>query len=313
MQGFGTIINSIVTLGLAMLIGFLCVKTGYITEEQKNALSKIIVRVTLPLLIVTSLTNQQLNHEMLINSIQVLLISLAVIAALYSAGAAISKIAKMEKPKAVMHTCMTAFGNVVFMAYPLISALYGSEGLLYAAVYALANDMFLWTLGVYRLNSINEKETSVTGNLKRLLTPGTAAFTTAFVMMIFGLKFTGVIGDVFTGIGSVTTYMSMLFIGGTLASVNFKKIYRRVWLFALTAVKMIAVPAALALILGMFNLDDTVRAVIILQSAMPASTVLAVLGTEYGGDTIYCAEGVFITHLLGLVLLPLAYYMINVF
>ena len=56
MQGFETIINSIIKLGIAMLVGFVCIKTGYITKEQNNGLSKVIVRVTLPILIITSLT-----------------------------------------------------------------------------------------------------------------------------------------------------------------------------------------------------------------------------------------------------------------
>ena len=57
MQGFETIINSIIKLGIAMLVGFVCIKTGYITKEQNNGLSKVIVRVTLPILIITSLTS----------------------------------------------------------------------------------------------------------------------------------------------------------------------------------------------------------------------------------------------------------------
>ena len=40
MQGFETIINSIIKLGIAMLVGFVCIKTGYITKEQNNGLSK---------------------------------------------------------------------------------------------------------------------------------------------------------------------------------------------------------------------------------------------------------------------------------
>ena len=47
MQGFETIINSIIKLGIAMLVGFVSIKTGYITKEQNNGLSKVIVRVTL--------------------------------------------------------------------------------------------------------------------------------------------------------------------------------------------------------------------------------------------------------------------------
>lgn len=312
MQGFETIINSIITLALAMLVGFICIKTGYITKEQNNGMSKIVVRVTLPILVIISLTSLDFDREKLINSIHVLLISIVVVAVLFLIGTAIAKIAKMEKPQGVMHRCMTCFGNVVFMAFPLIQALYGAEGLLYAAIYELANDAFLWTVGVYKMTSISKKENSLKSNLKNLLNPGTVAFAAAFIMMAFGLKFTGVVGTVLTGIGSVTTYMSMFFIGGTLALVDFRHIYRRVWLFVLTALKMVVIPVLLIFLLKIFNLDETVNSVIILQAAMPASTVLVVLGTEYGGDVLYCAEGVFITHLAGLITLPLIYSLMSV-
>lgn len=312
MQGFETIINSIITLGIAMFVGFLCLKTGYITEEQKNGLSKIIVRVTLPILVITSLTGLEFDHQKLVNSIYVFLVSVVVVAFLYGVGTLTTKVGNMEKSKSVMHRCMTCFGNVVFMAFPLIQALYGAEGLLYAVIYELANDMFLWTLGVYQLKSIKQEKSSFWGNIKNLLNPGTIAFIIAFIMMAFGLKFTGVLGDVLEGIGGTTTYLSMFFIGGTLALVDFRHIYKRVWLFVLTLVKMIIIPVILIFVLKLLNLGEMVTAVIVLQAAMPTSTVLVVLGMEYDADVLYCAEGVFITHIAGLATLPLVYYLMRI-
>ncbi len=309
---FETIINSIIKLGIAMLVGFVCIKTGYITKEQNNGLSKVIVRVTLPILIITSLTSLEFDTQKLKNSIYVLLVSIVVVAFLFAVGTVTSKISKMDKSRAIMHRCMTCFGNVVFMAFPLIQALYGAEGLLYAAIYELANDTCLWTLGVYQMKSIEEKEKSFMGSIKNLVNPGTIAFVVAFVMMAFGLKFSGIFGEVMTGIGSTTTYLSMFFIGGTLALVDFKHIYKRVWLFVLTAVKMVIIPIILMFVLKPFNLGEMVTAVIVLQAAMPASTILVILGMEYDGDVLYCAEGVFITHLLGLLTLPFVYYLMSV-
>ena len=66
----------------------------------------------------------------------------------------------------------------------------------------------------------------------------------------------------------------MFFIGGTLALVDFKHIYKRVWLFVLTAVKMVIIPIILMFVLKLFNLGEMVTAVIVLQAAMPASTIL---------------------------------------
>ena len=104
----------------------------------------------------------------------------------------------------------------------------------------------------------------------------------------------------------------MFFIGGTLALVDFKHIYKRVWLFVLTAVKMVIIPIILMFVLKPFNLGEMVTAVIVLQAAMPASTILVILGMEYDGDVLYCAEGVFITHLFGLLTLPFVYYLMSV-
>jgi hypothetical protein len=309
LEGFSTIVNSILTLGLAMLVGFVCVKTGYITEEQKNALSKIIVKVTLPILVVTSLTKLELNHEKIVNCVYVLILALIIIGVMYAVGQLVSKLFHMDKKRAVMHSCMSCFGNVVFMAYPLIQALYGEEGLLYAAIFALANDLYLWTMGVYKMASTESGETSIKKNLKNLINPATIGFVISFFMMITGLKFTGVIKDVLTGIGGTTTYLSMLFIGGTLALVDFRHIYKRVSLFVLVAIKMIALPICLIAILKLFNISDIVKYVVILQAAIPSSTVLTILATEYNTDVIYSAEGVFITTIASLFTLPIVYYL----
>ncbi len=315
MAGFETILLSIAKLAVAMLIGFICIKTKYITKEQNDGMSRIVVRVTLPLLIISSLTSMDFDYKTLITSAKVLIAALCTETLLYAVGTVMMKASRLEKPKAVMLRCMMCFGNVVFMAFPLIQALYGTEGLLYAAVYEIANDGFLWTLGVYGIRSADAGggKQKISANLKRLANPGTIAFVIAFIMMAFQIKIPGIVGEVVSGIGSTTTYLSMFFIGGTLAMVDFRRIYRRVWLYVLVAVKMILIPLGLIFVLKQLHFDNVPAAVVALQAAMPTSTVLAVLANEHKGDVIYCAEGVFISHLLGLLTLPLVYYFITVF
>jgi predicted permease len=311
MQGFQTIITSILTLGLAMLIGFICIKTGYIKNEVKDAISKLIIRVTLPLLMITSLTKLTLDSQKIINSVTTVLCAYVVIGILYCAGILTAKLFKLEKSQATIHTCMTCFGNVVFIAYPLIQALYGDEGLLYAALFAFANDCWLWTVGVYTLSGTRGREGSFFSNLKNLITPSTIGFLISLFMLITGLRFNGIIKDVLTNVGSVTTYLSMLFIGMTLAMVDFKHLYRRVSLFVLVAVKMLIVPALLIFALKFAPIDNLVKSVLVLQAAIPTSTVLVILTTDYGCDTVYSAEGVFITTLLSLATLPAVYWLMQ--
>lgn len=314
MNGMETIVMSIAKLAIAMLVGFICIKTKYITKEQNDGMSKIVVRVTLPLLIISSLTSMDFDYHTLIESAQVLIAAFCVETLLFLVGTLMMKASGLEDAKAVMLRCMMCFGNVVFMAFPLIQALYGAEGLLYAAVYEIANDGFLWTLGVWSINRARKKEGghSFAGNLRRLANPGTIAFVIAFIMMAFRLRIPGMAGEVISGIGSTTTYLSMFFIGGTLALVDFRHIYRRVWLYVLVAVKMMIIPVILIVILKWLHFENTPAAVVVLQAAMPTSTVLAVIANEHKGDVIYCAEGVFISHLLGIATLPFVYYIISI-
>lgn len=313
MAGFETILTSILTLGLAMAIGFVAVKTGYISEDVKNAISKVIIKITMPILVITALTKVTLDRAKIVNSLLVVAIAIGSIAVLYGIGILISRMFRMDRPRAIVQQCLTAFGNVVFLGYPLIRAIYGEEGMLYAALYGFANDLFVWTLAVYQLATIAGKGKTPRENLKNLINPATIAFVISFIMMVFGLKFTGILGTVLDGIGGMTTYLSMLFIGGTLALVDFRKIYKRVSLFLLVAVKMLIVPVLLVLLLRLFPLDSMVKGIIILQVAMPSQTILTILTTEYKGDVIWAAEGVFITTIASLATLPAIYYFMTMF
>lgn len=308
MQGFGTIVTSITTLGLAMVIGFISVKTGYLDIKIKDAISKVIIRITLPLLMITSLTKLTLDAQKVTNSIITVILSLIIIGILYFSGRFTSHFMHLDDAKRRTHICMSTFGNVVFIAYPLIQALLGDEGLLYAALYAFANDCWLWTAGVYTMSGGTDKESSIWANLKKLVTPSTIGFLISLVMLITGLRFTGIVKDVLTNVGSLTTYLSMLFIGMTLAMVDFKGILRRVSLYVLIAVKMLLIPVLLVLILKYIPIDSIVKSVLILQAAIPTSTVVVILTTDYGCDTIYGAEGVFLSTLLSLATLPAMYW-----
>lgn len=310
MVSFYDILCSILTLLLSIIIGFICVKSKYIQPEVRDSISKLLVRVTLPILIITTMTKLSIDRERIINCLTIIVIGWSIIPVMYGIGALTAKLFKMEEKRAVMHSCMSCFGNIVFVAYPVIQRIYGDEGILYAALFAFANDCYLWTFGVFKLSGVNKKSASLMDNLKRLINPGTAAIFVSFFLMAFGIKFTGIIKETLEGIGSLTTYLSMLFLGGTLAMVDFKGLYKRVSLYMIVLIKMIAFPALMLVILSLIGINETVKGVAVIQAAMPVSTVVSILAAEYDCDVIYGAEGAFITTILCALTIPAVYYMI---
>ena len=312
MQGFGTIISSIVYLAIIIGIGFVSFKTGYMTQDAKATLSKVVVRITLPLLVINTLTKLTITPELMKNAIFIVITSFVCISVLYIIGVLIGKLFKLEKATAVVHSIMMAFGNVVFLGYPLIQALYGETGLFYAACYAFVNDALVWTFAVYQLakygnNSVDKLP------WQKCISPPTVSFAIAIVMMIFGLKVTGVLARVFDSVGSMTTPISMLFIGATLASVDLKSILKRLAIMPAFLIKMLVVPALLTMILVHIPVDPVAKCVVAFQIAMPSQTIMAIISQEYKADTTYAAAVIFTTTLLSMATLPLMYMIINYF
>lgn len=312
MEGFSVILHNILFLAGMMLIGAVAVKTGYLTPENKNMLSKLIVRITLPLLIVNTLTQVELDAERMRNSTFVLITAFAVMALLYLCGMLTAKLLKLPPATALVHRCMTAFGNIVFLGYPLIQALYGADGLFYAALYAFANDLLVWTFVVWRLSSVSgEKKPTPKETLKNCLNPPTIAFIISFIMLIFGFKLSGIPKEIAQGLGGTTTYLSMLFIGGTLAEARLSDMLKCSSVLILTLTKMVIMPILLIYIMQMMPFESMVKGVIIMQVAVPAQTILSILTQEFGGDTHYVSKTIFITTLSGLATMPIIYYLLS--
>lgn len=311
MKGFEVILENITLLSAMMAVGFICVKSGYISGEVKNALSKIIVRVTLPLLIVNALTNIELTPARAKNAALVAVLALAVVAVMYAVGALTARLWRLELPAAVIHRCMMAFGNVAFLGYPLIRAIFGDEGFFYAAVYEFVNDIFVWTFVVCKLNSIGaDGKIPLKTQIKNAVNPCTIAFFVSFALMLLKIRPTGLALGLTEGIGSMTTPLSMIFIGGTLAEVRLGGLRRLESFSAVVLIKMLAAPVLLALLTRALPLSEAARGAFILQVGMPSQTILSVLTLEYGGDSVYTSEGILITTLAALITLPAVYYVL---
>lgn len=298
-------------LGTAMLVGFLIVKTGYVNADVKNAISKIIVKVALPCLIISSISEKDLERELLGNIFLTFCLSLFCLITLFAVGVLCAKLLKLSGGTRTVHKLLTSLGNVIFFGYPIIYALYGDMGFFYAIIYWLLNDLFLWTVGVF-LFSRDNKEKKNGSLLKNLLNPNTISFAIAVLMFIFGIKLPPIIAPAFEGIGALTTYLSMIFIGMALATVDAKKALKSYGVFVALVLKLIIMPFVFIFIFRLIPADKVILSVVILEAAMPAQTVLTILANDYDSDFEYAAVGMFATTLASLVTMPVVCHFLEI-
>lgn len=304
------ITEPVIKLFIAIFIGFVSVKTGYLEADMRNVLSKIIIKITLPLMIITSLLSKELNGDTAINVTVAAASAMAVMTVLFFGGLGTARLFRLKEPTKMLHAVLSGSGNVGFLGYPVALAVFGAEGLFYAVIYGMVNDAIFWTAGVYL---INRSAGTLPGKqaVKKLVNPNTVAFLIGIPLLFFGVKLPPVLNDAFTGIGSVTTYMSMLFIGMTLATIDIKSLYKRVSMVAPAVIKMIIAPILAAVLLVRFGISHVTVGAVVLEIAMPAQTVASIVAMDAGSDEKYAAEYIFFSTLLSLVTLPLIYYVMG--
>ncbi|MBI9053009.1 MAG: AEC family transporter [Bacteroidales bacterium] len=315
---FSIIINQILILAFLAVIGVIATKLKVITEQVKTSIAAVVFNITLPALILSSVTNVDLNKEILANSMWVFIISNVGIILLYIAGRTSRKILKIEGKTGNVHVIHTMLGNVAFLGYPLFSALFpGGEGLFYAVIFHLTQDIFIWTVGVFEFNS--SKSLKFSDSLKHLVNPNTIAFAIGIFMLIVGLKIPKIIYPTVYGLGKTTIYMAMLYIGAILAQNPMISAFKNFKIYVLGFNKMVLVPLILLLIINMlsnyFNIQigNTAKTVVVMQTAMPCMAMVVVLAKKFDSDDLHATENLFLTTLLSLGTLPLLYYIIHVF
>lgn len=108
------------------------------------------------------------NKEILTGSWSILLIAAGFYAVMFLVSFGMTKFFHLSENCAGICQAMMLFGNIGFMAVPVISSVFPGNGILYVSVFMVFDQLMLWTLGV--------KLTTPTGSggfeLKKLIQSG---------------------------------------------------------------------------------------------------------------------------------------------
>ncbi len=299
-------IEKVIMFAIIIGISFIATKLKWFSDNVRDGLSRVIIKVTAPLLIFTSIAGLEADQTLFTEALTIAGISIVIISSLIGIGRLYANNSSLDEKTTGVQVALMTFGNVVFIAFPIFQSLYGAKGIFYAAFYHLINDMFLWTIGVKLIDY--KSKLSKKQIILNVINNNTIAIFLGLICLIFKVKFPPIIYNPIVGLGQTTVYLSLLFIGTTMAAVNVRETYKKLSIFIVVLVKMIIVPIAVALILFKvfsFGLSTMAMSVIVLQVAMPSMTIVAIIANELGVNYKYAAETVFVTTLISLFTLPL--------
>ena len=204
------------TLFLIMLLGMFLRKKRIINDGGKTMLSSLVIDVTLPASIIKSF-EIEFNKEILISCMAV-----CIAAFLIQAGtAALSSFLYpgfQGNRKKVLKYC-TICSNAGILGNPIAEGIFGSLGLLYAAIYCIPQRIFMWTVGLTYFTEAPDKKTL----LKKITThPCILAVVIGLFLMIFQITPPEPLNSTIRTIGNSNTFLAMILVGTILADVRLK-------------------------------------------------------------------------------------------
>ncbi|MDA3837491.1 MAG: AEC family transporter [Candidatus Delongbacteria bacterium] len=310
------IINQITILGILALIGYITAKLKFFPDGFSLGLNKLVIKVTLPLMIFTSLSKFDFSIEILKSSFFVMIFAYTSMFLLLLFGTISAKLMKLESHAYTIHRIHTTFGNIAFLGYPLLDSLFpGGKGLLFAVVYHIVLSSMLWTVGVMLFNK--NRKIKLTESLKHLINPNTIAFALGITAFLIKLELPYILDKTFSGLGGTTIYLSMIYIGMMLSRISIKGTFKELQIYVLSVNKMLIVPFILLLIINFteslfgYEMDVIAKSVVVLQTAMPCMAMIVIIATEFGSDDELAAKNVFLTTLFSIVTLPVVYWFIG--
>ena len=296
-------VEVMLTLFAIVVVGYVAGKLGYFGGEFDRHLSRQVINITCPALILSSAMTGELPDRHFI--LPLLLISVVTYVVLAAVAFVLPRWLTRRREDEGPIGFALMFGNVGFMGYPVVASIFGHEAVFYAAVLNVVNTFTVFTVGTILITGRGE----VGGERfqKKVLysTPMLSAYLT---MGIVALEVTGIPGWVsqpLTLIGNITVPAALLIIGSSMSQLSPRTMLGNATVYATTLFRLIILPVAvyyLTLAMGFSQFEVAINTVVI---AMPVATYGTILCLKYGRDTTFITEVTFITTLVSMLTIPL--------
>ena len=289
---------------LLAALGYFLIKKEILGHEGLDALSRLVIEITLPLLIFCQLI-KDFSFSLYSNWWIFPLISIAITIAGLIVGSIFTGFIRGNQHK-LQFLSLVAFQNSGYLVLALVAALLPPDKLdsmfIYIFLFLLGFNLVIWSLGVYILSFTRAKKFE----LGSLFSPPVIATIFSLALIFFGLsQFVpeGLLKPL-RMVGDCTLPLAMLVVGGNLASIHPGHIDKKAMPLLILA-KLIILPALGLLLVIKFKLPELVGLLILMQLAVPSATTLSLIVRHYKKEDLLISQGIFLSHIVSLITLPL--------
>ena len=291
--------KQVLQLLLMILAGAVCCKAGVFKPQDKSILSNILLYLVVPAMVIDSYL-VEFDPETFRNLLSAF--GLSILALTIGLAVAVLATCRVAKENRAILRFSCGFSNAAYMGFPLIKALFGSEGLLYASAFVTVFNIALWTIG-YGIVSGSASAKEIVHSI--VTCPCILAVALGLVLYLGRVPVPEVLAGPIGTIGSMNTPLSMIITGATIASSDLKKLLQNKILFLTLGLRLLVVPAAALAVFALLGVSGMVPMVVLILEACPCVTITTVFAIRFHHDEELAAGAVVFSTLCSIITLPL--------
>lgn len=302
------IFSKVLVVFIYIGVGFIANRLKVLPEESVKHFISLVMGITVPCLMISSITGQEINGNMYRNTILVLALG----AVIYIVAAVMTTFIsdrvfpdKDQQDRNVLASAMTG-RNSGFMGLPIASAVFGELVFYYLAIQTIVNNTYLFVVSLSQLHHREGQKSSkrLREKLRPLVNPTSIATVVAAIMLFAGLHLPEYIMGIIGPLGDTTIPLSMILVGVQLGGTDFGRLLSDRDLLITSAVKLILMPAIALLILTPFPVDPVVKLTSLLAVCFPSAVIGVAVAAQEEKNSLLMAEAVAVSTLLSVITLP---------
>lgn len=295
------LMEQIIQLFLMIFMGYLIVKVRLVKDEDSKILSKIILYLIIPCVIINAF---QVDYTM--DTAKGLLLALAASVMTQVLLLIIISIAGKLLHLNEVEIASVYYSNSGNLIVPIVTFILGQDWVLYGCVFMSVQLIFLWT----HCKKIISRESSYDWK-KIVLNINMISIFIGVVLFFAKIHLPEIINNTLGSVGSMIGPASMIVTGMLFAGMNLKQIFADKRVYFVSFLRLIAVPLlALVMIkishLAMFSADgNKIMLIVFLAIITPSASTITQMCQVYGNDSRYASAINVMTTLFSIITMPL--------
>jgi predicted permease len=272
------VINQVLTLFFLMAAGFACAKLKVAGPVMAEKFSTFIMNVSLPAMLLSSF-QRPFSNELLGEAGAALAVSAGVYGFSFLAAFFYPRILGMKGPERGVHRYAVIFSNCGFIGYPMVQSLLGPDYLFHAVLFNIPFSFLAYSVGAWLISKEGDEALSL--SWKTFANPSVIATLLGFMLFIFSVSIPGPLFQSVKMIGDITSPLSMIVIGITLAQANIKQVFGRWRIYVTVAVRLVVLPLLVLAAASALGISRPVLMLAVLIIAMPAASTTSIMASLY--------------------------------